>query len=186
MNLDLKGTFLLRNRTLPADVEFVFVPLGSWFTEIPRTPQSKSHSRGMKLQFQSIGHEYPWASMTWYVLYVCCDMLWGFTYTVTPLVQWLGHMSSPFGSTFPGWLIWHLGVSVVSSADVVAQGLWLASTFRWFQCPGACGQASSREWVSIFLLLFQYRIYDLHWFAIFWYDLWQLIRLWTCKKSTTQ
>lgn len=26
MNLDLKGTFLLRNRTLPADVEFVFVP----------------------------------------------------------------------------------------------------------------------------------------------------------------
>jgi len=59
-----------------------------------------------------------------------------FTYTVTPLVQWLGHMSSPFGSTFPGWLIWHLGVSVVSSADVVAQGLWLASTFRWFQCPG--------------------------------------------------
>ncbi|CAK9094347.1 unnamed protein product [Durusdinium trenchii] len=64
--------------------------------------------------------------------------LWCFTYTIVPVVQWLGNMTTPLRSkpSFGFWFYWHLSLSLCSHTDLVTQGFLLASVCRWFGCEG--------------------------------------------------
>lgn len=69
------------------------------------------------------------------------------TYTITPVVQWLGRMETPLCSGFGWWMASQICLSAISTGDVVTQALLLSSTCRWFNCPGWNNVAAA--WVDI-------------------------------------
>jgi len=71
-----------------------------------------------------------------------------FTYTITPVVQWLERMETPpCCSGFCWWMASQICLSAISTGDVVTQALLLSSTCRWFTCPGWSNVATA--WVDI-------------------------------------
>ena len=70
-------------------------------------------------------------------------------YTIVPVAQWLKGLSVPLvgEASFKVWLAFTGFQSLTSHADVVTQGLFLASTCRSISCPGHC-QDSSQNFVS--------------------------------------